>query len=77
MTAQAGYELMAVVGEWSSFGPESCVALQAFIWKFMKTMKPKTWRTLYSILNVLEMEGVAEEIESYLSGKCQHRRRRI
>ena len=34
-------------------------------------MEPKTWRTLYSILNVLDMEGVVEEIESYLSSKCQ------
>ena len=38
---------------------------------FLETMEPKTWRTLYSILKVLDMEGVVEEIEFYLSSKCQ------
>ena len=38
---------------------------------FLETMEPKTWRTLYSILNVLDMEGVVQEIEFYLSSKCR------
>ena len=38
---------------------------------FLETMEPKTWRTLYSILKVLDMEGVVEEIEFYLSSKCR------
>ena len=45
--------------------------MKKIILLFLETMEPKTWRTLYSILNVLDMEGVVEETESYLSSKCQ------
>ena len=61
---RAGDKLMALVGGTS---PDKVkITLQ-----FLKSMEPKTWRTLYSILNVLDIEGVIEEIESYLSSKCQ------
>ena len=45
VTKQAGYELMAVVGKLSSLGLFSCEELEVLIRKFLKTMKPKTWRT--------------------------------
>ena len=45
--------------------------VKEIILQFLETMEPKTWRTLYSILNILDMEGVVEDIESYLSSKCK------
>ena len=64
LMTRAGDKLMALVG---GTPPDKVkITLQ-----FLKSMEPKTWRTLYSILNVLDIEGVIEEIESYLSSKCQ------
>ena len=64
-------ELMALVGGTPPVGL-TADKVKEIILQFLETMEPKTWRTLYSILNVLDMEGVVEEIESYLiSSKCQ------
>ena len=65
----AGDELMALVGGTPPVGL-TAVMVEEITLQFLETMEPKTWRTLYSILNVLDIEGVVEEIESYLSSKC-------
>ena len=66
----AGDKLMALVGGTPPVGLKAD-KVKKIILPFLETMEPKTWRTLYSILNVLEMESVVEEIEFYLSSKCQ------
>ena len=69
LRTQAGDELMALV---AGTPPVGLTADKVkIILLFLETMEPKTWRTLYSILNVLDMEGLVEEIEFYLSSKCQ------
>ena len=70
LMTRAGDELMALVGRTPPVGL-TADKVKKIILLFLKTMEPKTWRTLFSILNVLDMEGVVEEIESYLSSKCQ------
>ena len=67
---RAGDKLMALVGGTPPVGL-TADKVKEIILLFMKTMESKTWRTLYSILNVLDMEGVVEEIELYISSKCQ------
>ena len=73
LMTRAGDKLMTLVG---GMPPDALTAdkVKEIILLFLETMEPKTWRTLYSILNVLDMEGVVEEIESYLSSKCQWER---
>ena len=63
---QAGDELMALVGGTPPVGL-TADEVKEIILQFLETMEPKTWRTLDSMLNVLYMEGVVEEIEFYLS----------
>ena len=70
LMTRAGDELMALVGRTPPVGL-TADKVKKITLQFLNTMEPKTWRTLYSILNVLDMEGVVEEIESYLSSKCQ------
>ena len=70
LMTRAGGELMALVGRTPPVGL-TAYKVKKITLQFLETMEPKTWRTLYSILNVLDMEGVVEEIESYLSSKCQ------
>ena len=65
-----GDRLMALVGGTPPVGL-TADKVKEIILLFLETMEPKTWRTLYSILNVLDMESVVEEIEFYLSSKCQ------
>ena len=65
-----GDQLMALVGRTPPVGL-TADKVKKIILLFLETMEPKTWRTLYSILNVLDMEGVVQEIESYLSSKCR------
>ena len=69
LMTRAGDKLMDLVGETPLILTADKV--KKIILQFLETMEPKTWRTLYSILNVLDMEGVVEDIESYLSSKCQ------
>ena len=52
----AGDKLMALVGGTPSVGLRAD-KVKKIILLFLETMEPKTWRTLYSILNVLDMEG--------------------
>ena len=67
-----GDELMALVGRTPPVGLTADKVKKIILLDlFLETMEPKIWRTLYSILNVLDMEGVVEEIEFYLSSKCQ------
>ena len=66
----AGEKLMALVGGTPPVGL-TADKVKKITLQFLESMEPKTWRTLYSILNVLDMEGIVEEIESYLSSKCQ------
>ena len=70
LMTRAGDELMDLVGGTPPVGL-TADKVKKIILQFLKTMEPKTWRTLYSILNVLDMEGVVEDTESYLSSKCQ------
>ena len=70
LMTRAGDELMDLVGGMPPVGL-TAYKVKKIILLFLKTMESKTWRTLYSILNVLDMEGVVEEIEFYLSSKCQ------
>ena len=67
LMTRAGDELMDLVGGTPPVGLTADKVKKMFL----GTMEPKTWRTLYSILNVLDMEGVVEEIEFYLSSKYQ------
>ena len=66
----SGDKLMALIGGTPPVGL-TADKVKKIILQFLETMEPKTWRTLYSILNVLDMEGVVEDIESYLSSKCK------
>ena len=68
LMTRAGDELMDLVG---GTPPVELYKVKEIILLFLKTMESKTWRTLYSILNALDMEGVVEEIEFYLSSKCR------
>ena len=68
LMTRAGDELMVLVGRTPPVGL-TADKVEKIILLFLKTMEPKTWRTLYSILNILDMEGVVEEIEFYLSSK--------
>ena len=70
LMTRAGDKLMALVGGTPPVGL-TADKVKEIILLFMKTMESKTWRTLYSILNVLDMEGVVEETELYISSKCQ------
>ena len=70
LMTRAGDQLMALVGGTPPVGL-TADKVNEIILLFLETMEPKTWRTLYSILNVLDMEGVVEEIELYISSKCQ------
>ena len=69
MTREGDEQMELVYG--SSLHELTADEMKEITLQFLETMEPKTWRTLYSILNVMDMEGVVEEIESYLSSKCQ------
>ena len=69
LMTRAGDKLMALVGGTPRVGL-TADKVKEIIPQFLETMEPKTWRTLYFILNVLDMEGVVEDMESYLSSKC-------
>ena len=70
LMTRAGDKLMALFGGTPPVGLRAD-KVKEIILLFLETMEPKAWRTLYSILNVLDMEGVVQDIESYLSSKCQ------
>ena len=70
LMTRAGDQLMALVGGTPPVGL-TADKVKKIILQFLETMESKTWRTLYSILNVLDMEGVVQDIESYLSSKCK------
>ena len=62
LMTRAGDKLMALVGGTPPVGLTADKVKEITLQFLVDTMEPKTWRTLYCILNVLAIEGVVEEI---------------